>query len=354
MCLLSPAKAMRELAKFQAPKGASTPIMAEQTKVLLSELKGYSAAQLSKLMGISDALGKLNNERYQTWEDATDYVAIDLFDGEAFKSLDVDSMSAEDRQQMNKSLVVLSGLYGMIKPDDAIRPYRLEMGTKFEVDGAKNLVNFWHQHGLTDALAEHAKAVGAKIILNCASEEYAKAIDFKKLEKDHDLQVLRFKGVKAGGARGLPGVFSKQARGMMTRFVIQSKVASLEDLKAFTGTEGRFKFLRVDGNEVLFERSDQPKQAAAKKPATKKKTPVKKDGSASAKEEKDEVTDVNSDETEKATKGKRKAPAKKVTTAAAEKDSSGVKEEAVKEHESDSSEANKKRRVQPSRRARAK
>ncbi|GBG28153.1 SH3 domain-containing kinase-binding protein 1 [Hondaea fermentalgiana] len=271
---------MREVAKAQAGAGGLAPLLAGPTATLLEELKNESAGQLSKLMSISDALGKLNYERYQGWEEATTYIAADLFDGEAFKALDVDSFSAEDRAQMQSSLVILSGLYGMIRPGDAIRPYRLEMGTKYAVDGTKNLVAFWKKHGLTDTLAAHAKSVGAKIILNCASDEYAKAVDFAKLEKDHGLQVLRFKGVKPGGARGLPGVFSKQARGMMSRFVIQSKAQTAQDLEAFTGSDNRFAFLRRDGNEMIFERYDAPRTARGDTASTSASSKTK--GKASA------------------------------------------------------------------------
>eukprot|EP00121_Abeoforma_whisleri_P014392 Awhi_evm1s13270 len=88
---------------------------------------------------------------------------------------------------LQSSLCILTGLYGILRPLDEVKPYRLDMGTKIQCGPHKNLYEFWKAHDLTEKALEMASDNGCSgkgdILLNCASVEYSKAINLKEFEK---------------------------------------------------------------------------------------------------------------------------------------------------------------------------
>ena len=168
-----------------------------------------------------------------------------------------------------------------------MQPYRLEMGTKLEVDGSKNLYEFWKEHGLTKQVAELASSE-QRCILNCASQEYSKVLDFKEL-RNEGLQVVDIVFQGANGGR-MASVFAKQARGMFVRYVAKAKPSSIEALQGFTG-DGHFVFAsQSDDTKLVFERHATPQsegdealwggatntKAETKSAASQKKAPASK------------------------------------------------------------------------------
>ncbi|MCL4138586.1 UNVERIFIED_CONTAM: hypothetical protein GTU68_064353 [Idotea baltica] len=151
------------------------------------------------------------------------------FKGDVYVGLDTDSMLEEDVDFAQGNIRILSGLYGMLKPLDGIMPYRLEMGTKLGIGSAKNLYNFW-QETLTKHLLEEAANQKTDLIVNLASKEYAKAINWKLV----DLKVIEpvFKDWKTDKYK-IISFFAKKARGLMARFIIDNRVTNAEQLQAF-------------------------------------------------------------------------------------------------------------------------
>lgn len=120
------------------------PLMSKKTSVLLSELQKCKMGDIQKMMKLSDNLAQLNFERYQEFETTSDKSpAIYAFVGDTYKGLDAKSYNSDDLAYAQKHLHILSGLYGLLRPFDEMKPYRLEMGTKFGAMGAKNLYEFW-------------------------------------------------------------------------------------------------------------------------------------------------------------------------------------------------------------------
>ena len=143
---LSPAKTL----DFETESNLDSftqPRMLEQSKVLNKRLRKLSKDGLQDLMSLSDDLTAVNHQRNRDWSPPFDLAnakqAILAFRGAAFTGLDADSYSPEDFETAQRSLRILSGLYGVLRPLDLIRAYRLEMGTKLDNPDGKNLYEFW-------------------------------------------------------------------------------------------------------------------------------------------------------------------------------------------------------------------
>src|SRR5690606_26390064 len=136
-----------------------------------------------KLMGISKELAEMNAERYLNWKPKPtkkkSLQAVLAYKGEVYRGLDAESLSEEAQDYLNQNLFILSGLYGILRPSDRVMLYRLEMGSQLNVRENKNLYGFW-KGTLTDFV--NSKTKSKEILLNLASNEYAKALDDKKLK----------------------------------------------------------------------------------------------------------------------------------------------------------------------------
>ena len=228
--VISPAKSLNY--ESELPTGfSSESCFLSEAKQLNGLLKKKSAKALSELMHISPKLGALNYERNQNWslpfssENARQ--AIYAFDGDVYRGLDAYSISEEKLDILQDTVRIISGLYGLLKPLDLIQPYRLEMGTKFPVGKNKNLYEFWRKKittALNDELYED------ELLVNLASQEYFKAIDAKALKTP--LIHVDFKEFKNGQFKTI-AIFSKRARGLMTRYIVDSNAQNVEDLKNF-------------------------------------------------------------------------------------------------------------------------
>jgi cytoplasmic iron level regulating protein YaaA (DUF328/UPF0246 family) len=228
--VISPAKSLNYDSKL--PTGfSSESCFLNEAKELNTLLKKKSPKALSELMHISPKLGALNYERNQNWslpfssENARQ--AIYAFDGDVYRGLDAYSISEEKLDILQDTVRIISGLYGLLKPLDLIQPYRLEMGTKFPVGKNKNLYEFWRKKittALNDELYED------ELLVNLASQEYFKAIDVKALKAP--IIHIDFKEFKNGQFKTI-AIFSKRARGLMTRYIVDSNAQNVEDLKNF-------------------------------------------------------------------------------------------------------------------------
>jgi len=251
--LLSPAKSLDYQRKIQTPSTSTAPFI-EETEKLATKLKKMSSKKIGDLMHLSTALADLNYERYQAWQSPTSLSenalpAVTVFTGEVYKGLDVSTFSAEDFEKAQKELRILSGLYGILRPLDLMYPYRLEMGTKWEITPkTKNLYSFWGKK-----LAEYLNNEMSKneVIINLASNEYFKAID-KKTIKARIITPI-FKELK-GDQYKIVMMYAKHARGAMARDLIQHNYQSVDDLKGYNVDGYSFNESLSTENEWVFVR----------------------------------------------------------------------------------------------------
>lgn len=249
--VLSPAKSLDFESKLPTAKFTEACFLSESERIN-KLLKKKSAKQLSKLMGISPALGQLNFERNQEWhvpfnqENARQ--ALYAFSGDVYRGLDTYSIEVEKLDFVQDTVRIISGLYGLLKPLDLIQPYRLEMGTKFPVGKNKNLYEFW-QKQITKALNE--ELAEDEFLLNLASNEYFKAIDIKGLKVP--VITATFKDLKNGEYKTIM-TFAKLARGYMARYIIDTQAQTLDDLKGFNYEGYNYSEPMSSDKELVFIR----------------------------------------------------------------------------------------------------
>ena len=228
--LLSPAKSLDF--KSQLPTDKSSSICFEkEAQYLNSILRSKNPKELSDLMSISSKIADLNYERNHSWSFPftanNARQAVYAFSGDVYRGLDAYNIDNDKIDFMQNSVRIISGLYGLIKPLDLIQPYRLEMGTKLVFDSNKNLYDFWRKK-ISDELNDDL--VEDEPVLNLASNEYFKAIDKKVIKTN--IYSANFKQFKNGEYKTI-AIFSKRARGMMTRYAIENNIREINDLKSF-------------------------------------------------------------------------------------------------------------------------
>lgn len=239
--LISPAKSINEAVTFPKTLSFSTPHFHKEAKSLVVKLKKLKAVDLEKLMHVSKDIAELNVNRFKKWhlsETPTDAVkpAGFLFTGEVYKGLAFESFNEDEIKNAQNQLIILSGLYGLLKPLDLIFPYRLEMGTKWAIsEDVKSLYQFWGTKLTRKLQSELSKD---ECVINLASNEYSKAISLKSLKNKVITPV--FKEFKNGEYK-IVMMYAKHARGAMARYIIQNQLKTTDELKLFQ--EGGYTFM---------------------------------------------------------------------------------------------------------------
>jgi len=232
LIILSPTKTIDIQAK-SAISNFTLPEHTGKSKILVDKLKEKTVRELAELMNISPKLALLNFERFQQW--STNFTrknslqAIFAYKGEVFHGLDAQTLTAPDISYAQKHLVILSGLYGTLKPLDMIQPYRLEMGLRWELPGFKNLYDFWKET-ITNSIKKAIVKQGDNVLVNLASNEYFKSINVKNLNAE--IITPEFKEYKNGSYKTVT-IYTKKARGLMTRFIITNRIGNPGNLKLF-------------------------------------------------------------------------------------------------------------------------
>lgn len=206
------------------------------TDILLQAMKSYSAQELEKILGVSKNLAQLNWDRYKNFETAEQKEAFYAYDGEVYKNIQRSNLHQKQIDYTSKHLRIISGLYGVLKAFDDIKPYRLEMSAKLPIVAPKGLHIFW-QNIITDFLQEDLQYFNKKIILNLASNEYSAAINRKKLDAEIiDVFFLEKKGDKLQNI----AINAKRARGMLLNYMIQHQFTNPKMAQKFN--ENGYKF----------------------------------------------------------------------------------------------------------------
>ena len=241
--VLSPAKTLDY--EFNANGDHSVPAFLSQSSKLIKELKKKEPKDIASLMGLSDKLATLNYDRYQAWT-AAKQVSNDskpsmlVFKGDVYQGLQAQDLTKSEMNFAQKHIRILSGLYGLLRPLDIMKPYRLEMGTKLKTESAKNLYEFWGDNIQKNVLNE-LKDQKSDLLINLASNEYFSALG--KLPEEINTISPVFKDYKNGKYK-IISFYAKKARGLMARWIIQNKVKDFEDLVRFN-VDG-YKFSKAE------------------------------------------------------------------------------------------------------------
>ncbi|MFH2128772.1 MAG: peroxide stress protein YaaA [bacterium] len=251
--LLSPAKTLNENPQ-DYPFKPTIPDFLDDAQVLVNKLQKLSLKGLERLMSINRKIAETNRERFQDWEQPftpeNAKPAAYLFRGEVYIGLDATTLTADDLAFAQDHLRILSGLYGLLRPMDLMRPYRLEMGTVLKTGRKKNLYEFWGNR-LADTLAENMASHQSKVIINLASEEYFRSLQPKTLE----IPVITptFKEEREGGLKSIQ-VYAKRARGLMARYIMDHRLEAPEGMTSFNRDGYRFSRQDSDSETWVFVR----------------------------------------------------------------------------------------------------
>jgi cytoplasmic iron level regulating protein YaaA (DUF328/UPF0246 family) len=233
--LLSPAKTL----DYQTPLSravttrATEPLFTPRAAELIDQLARLTPPQVAQLMDLSDELAALNVGRYAAWSPVADTEnsrpAALAFDGDVYGGLDAHTLKPAQLDWAQQHLVILSGLYGVLRPLDRLQPYRLEMGTRLVNPAGKDLYAFWGA-SLAAYLDGELAGEALPVVVNLASQEYFKAVDRRALRARvvdcvfEEWKVDRYKIIS---------FFAKRARGLMARWAVQCKAATVTRLQQF-------------------------------------------------------------------------------------------------------------------------
>ena len=249
--VISPAKSL-DFIRSLPTESNSKACFLKEAESLNNILREKSPQDLSELMSISPSLGELNYQRNNSWQlpfnSSNSRQAIYAFNGDVYRGIDAYSIAENKIDLLQDTVRIISGLYGILKPLDLIQPYRLEMGTKMPVGSNKNLYEFWRKK-LTESISQELK--DEEIFLNLASNEYIKAIDTKVLKTP--MITANFKQLKDGNYKTI-AIFSKRARGLMTRYIIDNNIDSIDGIKGFNSDGYLFTESLSSSNELIFTR----------------------------------------------------------------------------------------------------
>ncbi len=249
LILTSPAKTLDYQSKLPAHK-STTPLFLKEANSIVTKLAKLTERQLKKTLGVSNKIATLNFQRLQKWSIThttnNSRASIFAYKGDIYRELSAYKYNKTQLEYAQKSLRIISGLYGIIRPLDLIMPYRLEMETEIKVNSSSNLYNFWGDK-LTKYLSDEISKNNHRLMINLASKEYSNAIDFNKLNTQvihiQFLQTLR-------GKTKNYGLLTKRARGMMIEYLITNQTEKLEDIKKFH-TKG-YKFTKETPSTLTF------------------------------------------------------------------------------------------------------
>ncbi len=244
--ILSPAKKMNEDSKSLEPSGL--PVFMEQTKEILKWMKTKTYEDLKELWKCNDKIAEQNFNRLNCMDLNKNLTpAILSYEGIAYQYMAPSVFEKNHLVYIQEHLRILSAFYGVLKPMDGVRPYRLEMQAKADVSGCKDLYCFWGDRLYRKVCDK------SKVIVNLASKEYAKCIE-KHLTPD-DIYLTCIFGETVQDKFVTKSTYAKMARGEMVRFMAENQIENPKDLKSFDRLNYKYRADLSSENAYVFERA---------------------------------------------------------------------------------------------------
>jgi cytoplasmic iron level regulating protein YaaA (DUF328/UPF0246 family) len=256
LIVLSPAKKL-DFAPAAAGTPLTTPELGDDIAELARTTRKLRRTDLKRLMSISDALANLNYQRFQAFDPESEdgvqaMIAFngDVYDGLAARTLDKKALTwAQDHVR------ILSALYGVLRPLDALQPYRLEMGTRLKTKRGASLHDFWRKP-IAATLSAAAEGQADPTLVNLASQEYFGSVSTELLTVPY--LTCHFKDYRPGEAPRALMLYAKTARGLMARYAIDHRIDRAEGLKAFDVSGYGFDTALSSKTDWVFTRPQPP------------------------------------------------------------------------------------------------
>jgi len=243
--IISPAKTQDFTSIIPAIQ-ATLPGFSDKTQQLLLLCKNLSKNQIKQLMNISDKLAELNYHRYQDFDNLTTRQAIFAYNGDVYDNIDRLSFSEEERDFLQSHMLIISGLYGLLRPLDQIRAYRLEMSTK--LPNLNKLSSFWEKD-ITNYINQILAIQSNKYLINLSSNEYSCAINADELK--YPMINIHFKENRNGKLQTI-GINAKKARGSMLNFIVKKLIDIPSALQEFSSHNYQYNKIESSDKNWVF------------------------------------------------------------------------------------------------------
>ncbi len=219
-------KTMRPAAKKM--QQLRQPQLIDKAKILDAQLKLLSVNEIQKLMKVSSKLAKQAQMLISEWtpDSGSQRAAIDSFLGDIYSGMQVQSWTLDDRKYADQHMIILSGLYGLVRPLDGICPYRYEMGYKYPSSDYPNLYGFWG--------GDVAGFIPAEVpIVNLTAVEYSKVLT-PHINLDRFV-MPKFLTISPKTKKPeFVTVHTKIARGAFARWIIRERIDNIEKFNDFS------------------------------------------------------------------------------------------------------------------------
>ncbi|RHJ95018.1 peroxide stress protein YaaA [Parabacteroides bouchesdurhonensis] len=232
LILLSPAKTMTGMSKIKAPEGSYPHFIREANEIAL-QMTQFPKEELSRILKLSPKLATESYMRFQEFhsEENKPLQAILAYTGVVFKNINPKDFNKEDFLFAQEHMRFVSICYGLLRPLDLIKPYRMEYDVKLPEFGDGNMYAYWRSRQTELLINDIQKAGG--LLINLASMDVQPSFEWKEVEKSSRVITPEFKVWKNGKANTIV-IYAKMARGQMSRFIIKNRISNPEEIKSFS------------------------------------------------------------------------------------------------------------------------
>jgi len=253
LVLLSPSKT-QDTEIFTPTELFTEPLFEEERWHLVRKIRECPDEEVKGMMKVSDNLFALHQLRSERWSkrhaQKDSKQAIHTFAGSVYSAFQDQTFTKKEYAYMQRTLRILSGLYGVIRPLDLIQPYRLEMGTRFSftLKGTeyKNLYEYWSEP-VTQYFCGHKE----RTIINLASVEYSKVIKRTACNiRFVEVEFLQKKGKELKQVT----IYSKKERGTLALWIVRNAPKTPSDLQSYTENDYVYSKKLSKDNKLVFIR----------------------------------------------------------------------------------------------------
>lgn len=245
--VITPAKRMKDDIDYLEVE--SEPAFLKDTEIILKYLKILSIQEVKQLLKCSDKIAQEAYQNYQLIDLKRNTVpALLAYEGIQYNSLAAHILTDEDYEYTKSYIRILSGFYGVLRPFDGVVPYRLELNNKLAFEKYSNLYQFWGNKMYQELIKDDHE------ILDLGAKQYSRIIK-RYLDQDINYVKCYFMEKKNNTFKEV-GVYVKQARGEMVRYLIKNRVTSFEQVKKFKGLGYCFDYEKSNQNNFIFVRKN--------------------------------------------------------------------------------------------------
>ena len=230
-------------------KNLKKPLFEKEAIDAIEKIASWKIDMLQQAFKCSKEIAAMNRKRYMDFNKGERVPACWLYDGVAYRHLRAEDFTEEELEYADRHLWITSFLYGLLRPMDGIRPYRMEGNIKPEGENGPNRFNFWKPR-LTDLLIESVRSDDG-ILYYLSTEEMTRLFDWKRVCEEVRLIEPQFIYDDGKKLKTL-SVHAKMCRGAMTRYIITNRINLPDRLKEFTYNGYKFDEERSSEDRPVF------------------------------------------------------------------------------------------------------